>query len=202
MTGTLMLMSVHLVLVLVVVVVGVRVSRVMFRIVAGVVGVMSAGPVMFVSVHLVLVIMVVVVGVSVAFVMLLIVPRVVGGMRAVLGTMVVSVTMFVCMVFVFMPFMVVCVMAVIMSMVPVIVRERFAQLHVSLLVTPDDRGDQDHRYQQQLPNFGSLLEHPWPSLNVTADLCGRAYQRRPGSPVELEGAGCVASLAVFVAGDL
>ena len=96
--------------------------------------------------------------------MLCIVVGVVGVMRAVLGTMVVSVTMFVRVVFVFMPFMVVCVMGMIMSVVPVIVRERFAQLHVSLLVTPDDRGNQDHRYQQQLPNFGSLLEHPWPSL--------------------------------------
>ncbi len=202
MTGTLMLMSVHLMLVIMVVVVGVRVSRVMLCIVAGVVRVMSAGPVMFVSVHLVLVIMVVVVGVSVSFVMLCIVVGVVGVMRDVPVAMVVSVTMFVRVVFVFMPFMVVCVMGMIMSVVPVIVRERFAQLHVSLLVTPDDRGDQDHRYQQQLPNFGSLLEHPWPSLIVTADLCGRAYQRRPGGAGRLRRGSCRASLAVFVAGDL
>ena len=131
--------------------------------------------------------------------MLCIVLGVVGVMRAVLGTMVVSVTMFVRVVFVFMPFMVVGIVAMIMCMV--IVRERFAQLHVSLLVTPDDRGNQNHRHQQHLPNLGALLEHFLALPVVTADLCGRAYQRRPGSPVGW-GAGRVARLAVSVAGDL
>lgn len=160
-TGTLMFMSVHLMLVIMVVVVGVRVPWVVLLLVPGVVGVVPARSVMFMSMHLVLVIVVVVVGVSVPRVVPLIVVGVVRVMCAVRGTMVVSVTMFVRVVCVFMPVVVMIVPVVVMTVRVVCVIERFAQLHVSLLVTPDDGRNQDHPHQQQLPKFDSLLEHPY-----------------------------------------
>ena len=160
-TSALVLMSVHLVLVVMVVVVGVRVPRVVLLIVPGMVRVVPARSVMFMSVHLVLVIMVVVVGVSVPCVVLLVVPGVVRVVRAVRGTMVVSVTMFVRVVRVFMP-----VMVMIVPLMPMIVRvvfviERFAQLDVSLLVTPDDGRNQHHPTSSNCQSSTPCLSIPY-----------------------------------------
>jgi len=174
-TGTLMFMSMHLVLVIMVVVVGVRVPWVVLLIVPGMVRVVPARSVVFMSVHLVLVIMVVVVGVRVPFV-LLVVSVVVGVVRGMPVTVVVPVTMLVRVVCVFIPVMVMIVPVMPMIVGVVFVIERFAQLHVSLLVTPEDGRDQHHPHQQQLPEFDSLLEHSLPPLLRLPTCVGEDYQ--------------------------